>query len=87
MLSEEGKHELKAIFNDYNYRLTKSKFLLLALKKGSPDYNCSVGYLIRAFNENNRPNEEAKTQSKLSVLLSIIAMTISIVAAVLQILS
>ncbi|MDU0481046.1 hypothetical protein [Staphylococcus chromogenes] len=84
---EEHKKELMSILNDKNYRVTKAKFLLLALRRGSADYNRSVGYLIKYLNENNRPKEEFKTQSILPMLLSILATIVSIVAVVLQILN
>ncbi|NJH87358.1 hypothetical protein GLV96_12380 [Staphylococcus agnetis] len=86
-MNEEHKKELMSILNDKNHHLTKAKLLLLALRRGSADYNRSVGYLIKVLNENNRPKEEIKTQSILPTLLSILAMTMSIVAVVLQILN
>ncbi|MCD9062712.1 hypothetical protein [Staphylococcus chromogenes] len=86
-MNEEHKKELMSILNDKNYHLTKAKLIFLALRRGSADYNRSVGYLIKALNENNRPKEDFETQSMLPTLLSILAMTISILAVVLQILN
>ncbi|MBV5138476.1 hypothetical protein [Staphylococcus chromogenes] len=86
-MNEEHKKELMSILNDKNYHLTKAKLIFLALRRGGADYNRSVGYLIKALNENNRPKEDFETQSMLPTLLSILAMTISILAVVLQILN
>ncbi|PTG16325.1 hypothetical protein BU646_05500 [Staphylococcus chromogenes] len=86
-MNEEHKKELMSIINDKNYHLTKAKLLFLALRRGNADYNRSVGYLIKALNENNRPKEDFKTQSILPTLLSILATIMSIVALVLQILN
>ncbi|OHS43430.1 hypothetical protein [Staphylococcus sp. HMSC65H10] len=86
-MNEEEKKKILSMLNDSNYRMTIANLLMIAMEERDPDFNRSVGYLIKCLKENNRPTEEVKTQSKLPVLLSILAMTISTVAAVLQILN
>lgn len=86
-MNEEEKKKFLSILNDRNYRMTIANLLIIAMEERDSDFNRSVGYLINSLKENNRPTEEVKTQSKLPALLSILAMTISIVTVVLQILN
>ncbi|EGQ0366559.1 hypothetical protein JGZ30_04925 [Staphylococcus pseudintermedius] len=86
-MNEEQKQKFLTILNDSNYRMTIANLLIIAMEERDSNFNRSVGYLINSLKENNRPTEEAKTQSILPTLLSILAMTMSIVAVVLQILN
>lgn len=86
-MNEEEKNKFLSILNDRNYRMTIASLLIIAMEERDSNFNRSVGYLINSLKENNRPTEEAKTKSILPTLLSILAMTMSIVAVVLQILN
>ncbi|MDU9326061.1 hypothetical protein [Staphylococcus pseudintermedius] len=86
-MNEEEKKKFLSILNDSNYRMTIANLLIIAMEERDSNFNRSVGYLINSLKENNRPKEEVKTQSILPTLLSILAMTMSIVAVVLQILN
>lgn len=86
-MNEEEKKKYLSVLNDHNYQITIANLLMIAMEEKDPEFNRSVGYLIKCLNEDNRPKEELKTQSILPTLLSILAMIVSIVAVVLQILN
>lgn len=86
-MNEKEKENYLSILNDHNYQITIANLLMIAMEEKDPEFNRSVGYLIRSLKDYKRPTEEVKTQSILPTLLSILAMIMSIVAVVLQILN